>query len=682
MSPFSSSGRYNNIYSYDTIPSILLYFSAQNRVIPTRYIIPASAYSVNGSSATGHCSTVTDNGDGTSTCMDPTSSVLFDGIIPTLTGLDGNMWASQLLTLRSEDEIDIPIAFSDTTRSLMRVEVVMINCTQRLWTIRVHETVTGIDKGSSESNLTSCDSLVRVCATFITQESFLSLRFNPITGSDRLYLAEVLFYNDNSTCPPDTTITTPTPPPDTTVTTPTPPPDTTITTPTPPPDTTVTTPTPPPDTTVATPTPPLDTTITTPETVSTPAAATVSTSEGANSTLSTELDEKERDPNDSTVIILSVVFTCLFILVCVVAAFLLLWRCYCAKHHKHNTTALGEGTHASPHSHPPPVALCEETGQALYSVVQDEAGENEENYSLVQHENEVNVENAEYAVPSCDRSDFQYDVIQGENKSINLIREYSHDYGTSDTGDMRGRPQFHGEFPTIHREELKGEDYSSLSHGKKLAGQVSSPLSASFSGTPGDQMYAELSNNSMKYDRTFSVTREPEHADQVYSQVDDTRKTIKTQHPSSVLAEDMYAQINKENTAITNISTPGPADQEYAEIDVKRSASTALPPIPHSNTVIDHEYSILTDERSVATKYPAVLYSDEPYDQSDTFDAGADAGMTVTDPDISDPDAAHNQYESTHASRDQVTMIHPDLDTTENGLYSQANKTAKPSIYN
>ena len=35
------------------------------------------------------------------TCFIPTSSVLFDGSVSTLTGLDGDMWASQLLTINT-----------------------------------------------------------------------------------------------------------------------------------------------------------------------------------------------------------------------------------------------------------------------------------------------------------------------------------------------------------------------------------------------------------------------------------------------------------------------------------------------------------------------------------------------------------------------------------------------------
>ena len=53
---------------------------------------------MNGSSNTGNCSNVTAISDALLRCHSPSTSVLFDGNIPTLTGLDGNMWATQLLT--------------------------------------------------------------------------------------------------------------------------------------------------------------------------------------------------------------------------------------------------------------------------------------------------------------------------------------------------------------------------------------------------------------------------------------------------------------------------------------------------------------------------------------------------------------------------------------------------------
>ena len=65
-------------------------------------------------------------------CDTPTSSVLFDGNIPTLTGLDGDMWASQLLTLQTTNPAnrDIPSDFTGTSNytGLKRIELVMLNC--------------------------------------------------------------------------------------------------------------------------------------------------------------------------------------------------------------------------------------------------------------------------------------------------------------------------------------------------------------------------------------------------------------------------------------------------------------------------------------------------------------------------------------------------------------------------
>ena len=163
---------------------------------------------VNGSSDIGNCSSVS-HGGVRSTCTDPTSSVLFDGVIPTLTGLDGDMWASQLLTLqRPVSSINI-----DITTPISRVEVTMFSCPE--WRISVQNISLrdndGIVIGSSGdlNSITSCDSLVRLCvpATAINPR-VVRLLFDLGTDSNWVHLAEVAFYNDSTTCPPDTTITT------------------------------------------------------------------------------------------------------------------------------------------------------------------------------------------------------------------------------------------------------------------------------------------------------------------------------------------------------------------------------------------------------------------------------------------------------------------------------------------
>ena len=54
--------------------------------------------------------------------------------------------------------------------------------------------------------LTSCDSLVRVCLHIDPKHVLGTLKFNPRPGSNWIHLAEVTFYTDTSTCPPDTVL--------------------------------------------------------------------------------------------------------------------------------------------------------------------------------------------------------------------------------------------------------------------------------------------------------------------------------------------------------------------------------------------------------------------------------------------------------------------------------------------
>ena len=105
---------------------------------------------MNGSSDTGHCSNVTVI-NGNIRCDSPSTSVLFDGIIPTLTALDGNMWATQILALRSSSGI---LTFPFSLNAVRRVEVVMFNCPQ--WGISLQS----LFLVSLPQNIASCDSLV------------------------------------------------------------------------------------------------------------------------------------------------------------------------------------------------------------------------------------------------------------------------------------------------------------------------------------------------------------------------------------------------------------------------------------------------------------------------------------------------------------------------------------------
>ena len=277
--------------------------------------------SVSGSSATGHCSNVS-NTEVKSTCTDPSSSVLFDGVIPTLTGLDGDMWASQLLTLQ-KNTLGPTVTFNFTgTQDYVglsgRLEVVMFNCPER----EISASTIRVPISSSPSvnptpplmvvniNITSCDSLVRVCTPIMTVQPSISLQF---PYSDMVYLAEVTFYaaSSASTCPPDTIITTA-------------PPDTII--------------------------------------IITTGSDTIT----------------------SVIIPVVVVICVVFMIVGIMAAVLILWRYH--KHKTSHHTALGEGhSHAHTHSHPPPVKVYEETGKVCYSSPPEALGQLSPSHDTYSH---------------------------------------------------------------------------------------------------------------------------------------------------------------------------------------------------------------------------------------------------------------------------------------------------------
>ena len=192
-------------------------------VLPEEYAYPIQSFAdvvaVNGSSRTGRCSIFITSGS-RKTCSDPISSVLFDGNVPTLTGLDGDRWANQLLTISIVPPTigEIFFDFTDTPNytGVERVELVIFNCPE--WGISVRTiqflgaaTVDGrIDARSSViPTITSCDSLVRVCISQSVSSTIkvLFLQFTLPSTSNWVHLGEVTFYASGSTCPPDTVLT-------------------------------------------------------------------------------------------------------------------------------------------------------------------------------------------------------------------------------------------------------------------------------------------------------------------------------------------------------------------------------------------------------------------------------------------------------------------------------------------
>ncbi len=170
-------------------------------VYPGFYSVNPVAISERGSNATGHCSNVSDSGR---VCNTPRSSVLFDGVTPILTGLDGDMWATQLLTLNTPTSSSITFSFNgvDNYVSTGTIEVIMFSCSMR--GIGANSiSIRGSDNspiGSINDIPQSCEYLVRACISdgFTTTEPVISLTFND--ALQRVYLAEVTFYTNTLTC--------------------------------------------------------------------------------------------------------------------------------------------------------------------------------------------------------------------------------------------------------------------------------------------------------------------------------------------------------------------------------------------------------------------------------------------------------------------------------------------------
>ena len=141
------------------------YLLARNDgVVPFQYRFINDQEAVNGSLVAGNCSDTAHVGS-TTVCRQPTTSVLFDGKTPTLTGLSGNMWASQLFTLSSAGDEGRSNSLSfifDTTGfiGVWGVEVTMFNCPDSaVRSIRL-QNVRGGSILSSSQVPSSCTSLV------------------------------------------------------------------------------------------------------------------------------------------------------------------------------------------------------------------------------------------------------------------------------------------------------------------------------------------------------------------------------------------------------------------------------------------------------------------------------------------------------------------------------------------
>ena len=194
-------------------------------ILPAYYFYyPGVIQPVNGSSVDRFCiKPGRDLHVGMTICRDSYSSILFDGIIPTLTGLENDTWASELLTLkpRSVEQAEKPeLAFTlPENHGMRRIEILMFNCPE--WGISAQKIALNSNGHSVvtiiiNSSLSSCDSLVRVCRPIDPPETHIDVRFSLPFGSDWVHLAKVTFYgSDAGKCPPDEVLNHPHPSPPT-----------------------------------------------------------------------------------------------------------------------------------------------------------------------------------------------------------------------------------------------------------------------------------------------------------------------------------------------------------------------------------------------------------------------------------------------------------------------------------
>ena len=560
--------------------------------------------SVSGSSATGHCSNVSNTGSRLN-CRDPISSVLFDGVIPTLTGLDGDMWASQLLTLQKTTHTrpTVIFDFTDTPPGYVelsgRLEVVMFNCPNMgisASTIRVSSSsspsVSSTPLKDVNINITSCDSLVRVCTPIMTVQPSIYLQF---PYSDMVYLAEVTFYaaSSASTCPQDTIITTA--PPDTIA--------------------------------------PSTTALEVLQTVSLTTTPSGTTNTSVTSEVSTNTTASTGSKSIINVIIPVVVVICVvFMIVGIMAAVLILWR-----YHKHKTihhTALGEGhSHAHTHSHPPPVKMCEETGQVCYSSPPEALGQ---------------------LSPSHDTySRLQQDASEGRGGVP------SHQGGSNEEGEYSALS--HGNSPHV----LGGG-------GEDSASQINAQIDkkAKKKKSTATEMSTLVTYSSLDKERSRVHTQQVDTAmDQLYDRVDNQNESDMPAHPNTSEAGTLYAQVDKKKKKMkkvevaTQCHTPeadAPMDQLYAQVDKKKKEQKKCEVTAHpdADTAVNQLYFQVDKKKKKMKKGEVATHCHTP----ETY-----APM----------DQLYAQVDKKKKQKKCEVTVHPDADTAVNQLYAQVDKKKK-----
>ena len=541
--------------------------------------------SVNGSSATGNCSKYANRA-----CNDPVSSVLFDGHIPTLTGLDGDTWASQLLTIQ-EPSVLILFDFADTPNytCVEAVEVVAFSCIE--WGITAREINLAVNPSnlhvvatnfiSQDSNYRSCEHLVRYCMQGETTHRVVIIQFNLISTNDWLHLAEVRFHTNSSACPHDTIITPP--PPHTT-------------------------------------TPP-------PATTSPPSLATTNTSSQVpGPPQSTSTTTMNIDLTGANLILIAVPAPVAFLLLAVFMVIILI-ICKC-KHHKPNTSILARDVelekYAPVSGDKPPLAGGEAGASALHVQVYTEV-------NIVNHPTQTHQETESGVDQLYDQVDIKTNIRRVPPSAVtteNIVSQYS-ELQASDPVDQL--------YAQVEKKKGKKKKYGIDSQPSATPPSQAADMAPS---EPVDQLYAQVDK------KQKGKKRKKEPADshssetfssqppvmELYAQVDKKKKrkkkTTDNSEPSySEPPAELYAQVDKkrakQGSSATGdsqyIETESPIDQLYAQVDKKKKgkkkAKESKEPTSSPETPVDQLYAPVdkkkhkNKEKEVCPEESGAVYS-------------------------------------------------------------------------
>ena len=493
--------------------------------------------SVNGSSATGNCSNYANGA-----CNDPASSVLFDWHIPTLTGLDGDTWASQLLTIQASSVL-ITFDFTATPNytGVEAVEVVPFSCLE--WGTTAREINLAVNQANNlhviagqliNTDTRSCEHLVRYCIQGESTQTLLILLFNLITDDDWLHLAEVRFHTNSSACPHDTIIT---PPPTPTTT-------------------------PPPATTLL------------------PSLATTNTSNTSSQVpgppQSTSVTTMQLDSTRDNLILIAVPASVVFLLLLAVFMVAILIICKC-KHRKPNTNSLARDVelekYAPVSGDKPPLAGGGEAGaSALHVQVYTEV-------NIVNHPTQTHQETESGMDQLYDQVDIKTNIRRVPPSAVtteNITSQYS-ELQASDPVDQL--------YAQVEKKKGKKKKHGIDSQPSATPPSQAADMAPS---VPVDQLYAQVD----KKQKGQKKTKEPADSHspetvpsqppvtELYAQVDKKKKRKKNDsEPSySEPPTELYAQVDKKRAKQGSsaagdsqyIETESPMDQLYAQVDKKK----------------------------------------------------------------------------------------------------------------